>query len=177
MLEVGEPYIAGRTSWPEAVEYNYRAGAHELRMFFDSPRAPTINSVRAGAADFALVVEPPVIFLLYRFAPAIAWSDAPYSCHLVPEDQRTLPDAEGPQTRALLHVVLVDAGTGLIRALRLVTFSPAYTRALHDAIREQASSPWLSGPTYDAALADIYRRYPTSAELLKHAIAQTFGGA
>jgi hypothetical protein len=154
-----------------------RAEITRDQMFFDSPRAPTINSVRVGPADCALVVARPVILFLYRFAPAIAWSDAPYSWHLVPEDQRTLPGAESPATRAPIQIVLVDTATGLVLALRALTLSSAITHALHAAILEQAAEPWLSGATYDAALADIYRRYPTSAELLKHAISKTAGGA
>jgi protein-S-isoprenylcysteine O-methyltransferase Ste14 len=47
-----------------------------------------------------------------------------YSWHLVPEADRTLPDPEGPETRALLQVVLVDAETGLVRVLRTVAVDP-----------------------------------------------------
>jgi hypothetical protein len=103
-------------------------------------------------------------------------SDAPYSWHLVPETEQALPDAEGPETRALLQVVLPDAQTGLVRVLRAVTFSPSFTRALHDAIRAQAFSPWPGRAVYYAALRDLYRRYATTGCLLRRAVARTVGG-
>jgi len=57
-------------------------------------------------------------------------SDALYSWHLVPEGQRSLPPAaESAQTRALLHVILVDADMGIVLAVRMVSFSPDFTRS------------------------------------------------
>ncbi len=177
VLQVGKPYIPGRTDWREGVEYNYRAGAHEMRMFFERPAVSEVEAVRKGECEFALAVEGPVIFLLYCFRPAIDWSDAPFSWHLVPEIERTLPQQEGNETRALLHVDLIEAKTGIVRALRVVTFSPEFTYALHNAIREQAASPWLGRDAYDAALRDAYRHYARSEDLLKRAVARTVGGA
>jgi hypothetical protein len=176
VLQVGKPYIADRGQWPEAVEYNYRGGEHDLRMFFRAPGQQEVEAVRKGRCDFAVAVEGPVIFLLYCFRPAADWSDAPYSWHLLPETEQALPDVEGPETRALLQVVLTDAQTGLVRVLRAVTFSPSFTRALHRAIRQQAASPWPGRAAYDAALRDLYRRYATSEDLLRRAVAWTVGG-
>jgi hypothetical protein len=176
VLEVGKPYISGRREWPEGVEYNFRAGEHELCFFFRSPPRIEVEALLRGEAEFALVVDGPVIFLMYRFGEAINWSDAPYSWHLVPQDQRTLPDPEGPATRALLQIILVDAASGLILALRVVTFSPTFTRALHAAIRAQAENTWGGRAAYHAAFADLYRCYPTSADLLRCAGARTCGG-
>jgi hypothetical protein len=68
-----------------------------------------VQAVRKGECEFAVTVDGPVIFFLYRFGHAITWSDAPYSWHLVPEPQRSLPEVESEESGALLHVVLVDA--------------------------------------------------------------------
>jgi len=78
---------------------------------------------------------------------------------------------------APLQVVLVDAHTELVRALRVVTFSPTFTRALHGAIREQAASPWPGRDAHDAARRDQYWHYATSGDLLKRAVAHKVGGA
>jgi hypothetical protein len=158
------------------VDYNFRAGTHELRMFFRLPTRREVEAVRKGRCEFALAFEGPVIFLMYFFDPAIDWSDAPYCWHLVPEVERTLPQRGGPETRALLQANLVEAQSGLVRALRVVTFLPAFTRALHFAIREQAALPWLGREAYEEALASIYKRYPTSGDLLARAVARTVGG-
>jgi len=175
--EVGKPYIPGRTRWQEAGEYNYRGGAHELRLFFGRLGDREIRDVRQREAEFALFVEQPVILFLYRFGASIPWSDAPYSWWLVSPEQRTLPEPVGQaeETRDLLTTILIDADSGIIRAIRVVSLSPAFTTALHLAIREQASRPW--DPTeYDARLAALYRRYPTSRALLKAATSRTLGG-
>jgi hypothetical protein len=174
--QLDKPYVLGRTSWPEAVEYNFRSGEHELRLLLKWPSLAASNAVSHGPCEFALVVEGPVILFLYQFGAAIAWSDVPYLWHLLPKEQRTLPDAESSEARALLQVILVDAGTGLVRALRVVTFSLAFTGVIHAAIRSQAEFPWIGPVGYDIALANIYRRYPTTADLLRHAIARTRGG-
>jgi hypothetical protein len=159
------------------VQYNFRDGAHELLLWLGSPSPAEVADIRQGEAEFALVVEPPVIVLLYRFGRSIRWSDAPYSWHRVPAGQRTLPEPlpEGEEGRALLQIVLVDAATGIVRALRAVTLAPAFTAALHLAIREQARQPWDSN-AYDRALQRLYARYPTSEAMLAQAAARTTGG-
>jgi hypothetical protein len=107
-------------------------------MFFEAPRP----AVRNGKCEFAVTVEGPVIFFLYRFGHTITWSDVPYSWCLVPEVQWSLPEPEGEESPALLHIILVNAGTGIVRVLRGVTLSPAFTQALDEAIRAQAAAPW-----------------------------------
>jgi len=95
---------------------------------------------------------------------------------LISEGNRTLPDAEGPETRGLFQNVLMDTQAALVWVLRAVTFSPTFTNALHDAIRKQAASPWPGREAYDASLRDLYWRYATSQDLLNHAVARTVGG-
>ena len=176
ILSLGQQYIPGRSQYPEAVQYNWRGGQHELLMWLASPSRAEISDIRQGQAEFALVVEPPLIVLLYRFGRAIPWSDAPYSWHLVPEAEQTLPDTtDAIEPHALLQVILVDASTGLVQGLRAVSFSPAFTAALHSAIAEQAGQPWDAG-AYNAALASLYGRYPSSTELLGQARSRTRGG-
>lgn len=177
--QVGQPYIVGRTRWPEAVEYNYRQGAHELRMFMRHITAKERSDIRRGPAEFAVVVHEPIIFMLYRFGagahPSIPWSDAPYSIHMVPADQRTTPPDLAASAGVLLQIVLVNAETGLIEALRVVSLSPHLSRHLHAAIQTQAARPF-DPDTYDAALAAAYQRYPTSDALLTTALARSHGG-
>lgn len=139
-------------------------------MFWAGITPRDVASITGGRAAFGLAVVGPVIFFLYRFDPACPWSDAPYSIHLVPEEERALPGpalASGAQTaqHALLNVVLVEATNGIVRGLRAITFSPRLTTALHLAIRDQLAAPW-SAAAYDAALADAYRRHPTTRSLV-----------
>lgn len=174
---VGKPYIPGRRNWPENCEYNYRSGTHELRMFLRGLTGPEVMAIRRGECEFGLFVQEDIILLLYRFDAAVAWSDAPYSWHRVPEGQRDFPEPHGsPEGRDTLQVILVDALTGIVRALRIVSFSPAFTMVLRSAIRDQAARPWPGAAEYDRQLKQIYNRY-TSEQIVARAIARTMGGA
>lgn len=155
--EVGKLYSATRTRWPEAVEYNYRGGAHELRMFLTRLTAQDIDAIANGPMRLGLLVEPPVIMLVYRFGEAVPYSDAPYSIHMVPEGERTPPSDINADERQLLQIILVSAETGIIRALRVVTFTETFSRRLHQAIRDQLAAPF-DQVAYDRKLAAIYRR-------------------
>jgi hypothetical protein len=174
-LEVGKPYHPNVSTWPEGGEYNFRAGQHELLLRFGNLKPEEIRDVAEAVCEFALTVEQGIIFLLYRFGRAIDWSDAPYAWRLVPENQRQLPAPEATgQTRALLNVILIEATTGIVRAIRAVTFSPEMTRALHQAIREQAAQAW-NVEAFDADLAAIYKQF-SNHDLLRRAIVRCRGG-
>ena len=56
----------------------------------------------------------------------------------------------------MLSVILVDARNGIVKALRTLTFSPVFTRSLHDAIRAQAARPWPGREEYDHQIARTY---------------------
>jgi len=175
MYVVGQPYVPGRTQWLETVDYHYRVGGHELRLFFESPSPTEVAAVSEGRGEFALYAEDDVIFLGYRFEP-LGWSDQPFSWHLVPEDERILPPEDHPEARAMLFVILVDALTGLVRAMRALTFSPAFTRALHGAIRAQAARPWPGNDEYARQLRALYGRLGSSDALAAQAQARCVGG-
>ncbi|OFV96787.1 MAG: hypothetical protein A3H28_13750 [Acidobacteria bacterium RIFCSPLOWO2_02_FULL_61_28] len=176
LYQVGKPYIAGRRRWPEAVYYSYHRGGHWLRVFFHSLSVSEVEEVETGECDFALAVDGPIIFLLYRFGDTSRWQHASYSWHVVPERERKLPKPGTVESRAFLSVILVAAQSGMVRAVRRFSVSREFTQALHAAIRDQAASPWPGRAAYDAALADTYRRYPTSTDLLSLALARCRGG-
>jgi len=170
--EVGQPYVVGRTSWPEGAEYDYCGGEHELAVFLGSPKAREAEAVRRGKYQFALVMGPSVFFLMYRFGKAIKWSHGPCSWELASgERQRAAPGAMKTAMQAPLRVVLVDAQTGLVRALRTVTLPPGFACHLVEALRYLM--PLATRADYDAAIADMKRLYPTRRRLLERAVACT----
>jgi hypothetical protein len=177
---VGQLYRPTRTRWDEGVDYNYRSGSHELRMFLGGPTQREIRDITQGPCEFALLPYKDVLFFLYRFGTALPWSDATYSFHLV---RRSLPDeaippgpAQMQEPHDLLTVILVDATTGVIKGLRVATFSPAFTAALRSSIQRQVESPWPGDKEYDRQLAEAYAKYPSSQAMLKDAISRTVGG-
>lgn len=172
-LSVGELYHPGKTKWPETAQYNYRGGAHELLILMASPKPEEVESVRSGRADFGLLLKPPVMLLLYKFAPRVPWSDAPFSVHLVPEVERQLPPDPVGEERATVQTILVDANTGIVQALRLLSLTPAFTAGLHRAIRAQAQIPWVAR-SFDSTLQQLYTA--SSKELAEQADLRCRGG-
>lgn len=167
-FEVGKLYHPDRTRWPECSQYNYRGGNHDFVLFWRRPSPTEVETWRKGRIEFALLVDGPVIFLFFK-PEGGQWSDAAFTWHLVPAEERQLPPpVESTETRALLQITLVDADTGIIRVLRAATLSPAFTAELHDAIRRQAETPW-DPAAYQRALDDAYRRHPHSREMAKAA--------
>ena len=98
--------------------------------------------------------------MLYRFGHGVDWSDAPYSIHLVqPQEDRILPP-EVVDAGVILNIVLVDASTGIIKALRAISMPPGFTQPLHKAIREQAAMPFTRA-AYNGELESLYKGYPS----------------
>ena len=174
-LEVGKLYIPGRTRWPEAVEYNWYDGGHELRMFYARPSVREIAAVRKGRAEFGLFRTVRAVFLLARFGD-MNWMDAPYSYHLLPADRRPDLNVElDPETRFLCQILLIDASTGILHVLRGVTFSPEFSRELLDAVRAQAQAGF-STRNYDEEINRVYASNTTD-QLVRSAWIRCVGGA
>ena len=143
-LEVGKPYHPGRRRWPEGSDYNFRNGGHELRLFVGGATLPEVEAVRSGPVQFGFFAEPEGLFLITRFGTRMSF-DCSYNWHRVSENDRTLPpptEETSPELRALLTILLIEATNGVVLAIRTVTFSPEFTRALHRAIADQAGAPY-----------------------------------
>lgn len=170
IYQVGALYHPQRTRWPERIEYNYRAQTHELRLFLARLTPDEIAAIATGPAELAVVVRLPVILVLCRFGTALPWSEAPYTIHLVPAAERTIPPVLAPDERPLLHVILVEATTGIIRAVRVIALAPRLAQALHTAIREQAAQPW-DAAAFDQQLARLQQQ-GTPAQYARQATAR-----
>lgn len=152
ILAVGKPYIPGRRNWPDSTaDYNWRAGGHELRLFVANISKAELRAVESRRLDFGLLVDLPELYIISRFfdprnpAKMVISFDCSYTPHLVQPSERTPPPAfeeTNPKLRALVTVILVEATSGIVAALRASTYSPEFTRALHRAISEQLAMPF-----------------------------------
>ena len=170
-LEVGKPYIPGKANFAEGGEYNYRSGTHELRLFLRDATDEEISAVESGEAEFAFAYEQPdILMFLFRFGRVLTWSDAPYTPHLVPEAQRTEPPALAADERALLTIILIDAHSGIVKAIRVVSLSSQMSAKLHAHIQRQFAALWNEA-AYDAGLKSVQARF-TSPALARRAVAR-----
>ena len=178
-LEVGKPYDPRRRYWSEGADYNFRSGAHELRIFLARPTRSEVEAIRAGPVEFGFFAEPLGLFLLTRFGTALSF-DCSYHWQRMAEvtGDRTLPPASletSPALRALVAIILVEATSGVVLVLRAVTFSPEFTRAIHRAIADQVGAP------YDRAAherwADETTRRLSTDQLWERCTTRCQGGA
>ena len=143
-IEVGKLYDPHRRRWPEGADYDFRGGAHELCIFLDGATAAEVEAIKSGPVEFGFFADPMGLFLITRFGSQHSF-DCSYNWHRVAMAERTLPpptDETSPALRAPCTIILVDAADGIVLALRSVTFSPEFSRALHRAIADQVVAPY-----------------------------------
>ena len=176
IVAIGKPLFEGRTELPEAIEYNYQSGDHTLLLSMKNLHPKEIEAVRQDEAEFGLYCENSILFLLYRFGEALPWSDSAFSWWNIAEEDRRIPaPPQNPAERILLKIILIEAATGIVKAIRVTTLSPAFTEKLHDAIREQATGEEFSRAEFVARSLLVYENQ-TPAELAAKAVVKTRGG-
>ncbi len=176
IVAIGKPLFEERCELPEAIEYNYQSGDHTLLLSMKNLHPKEIEAVRESEAEFGLYCENSILFLLYRFGEALPWSDSAFSWWNIAEEDRRIPaPIENPAERILLKIILVEAATGIVKAIRVTTLSPVFTEKLHDAIRQQATSQPFSRDEFVARSLLVYKKR-TPAELAAKASIKTKGG-
>jgi hypothetical protein len=63
-------------------------------------------------------------------------------------------------------VVLVDADSGIVRAIRAVTWPPRFVAVVRHSLDRMLGTPF-SPQAADVALEVLYARYPRTAELVR----------
>jgi hypothetical protein len=156
--------------------YDYCCGDHELILTAPRVTAAQAGAVESGEAQFALIVEEPVIILCSRFGEEVPWTAAPVCWHSLPSEARRLPPSAGSpdEVRALLHVTLEEGLTGRRRAERNLTLWLDFTRALNEAIRDQVQSA-PDPRAFQHASAKLKLRAPTPESLIGLARARSLG--
>ena len=165
--QIGEVYSPDHTEYGEATQYSYHDGAHDLVLFWTNPTADEIAGFRSQPVEFALYVQQPVLFLLFRIVEVCEWSDVAYNVHLLRNEAPAIPN-EPPGDRARVQMTLVDASNGIVRAKRVVGMGPSMTQAMRHSLQEQTTLPF-SRFDYEALVQQAYARYPDSDAMLKDA--------
>ena len=132
----------------EEAQYQHRHGSHRLILGNRDLTARQVAAVKHAEAEFALVVEKPLIVLGARFGSHPWVWTAPYNWHFAPPAERVVP-ARLPLTPetfsrlwSSLRIAIVDPATRRTHTRRAVALRPEFTHALHAALREQALRPF-----------------------------------
>lgn len=176
IVAIGKRLFENRNNLPEAIEYNYQAGDHTLLLSMKNLHPKEVEAVRESEAEFGLYCENGIVFLLYRFGEILPWSDSAFSWWNVSEEDRRIPaPPKNPAERILLKIILVEAGNGIVKAIRVTTLSPQFTEKLNDAIRAQATGEPFSRDEFVNRSLQIYQKF-TPADFAMNAIVKTKGG-
>lgn len=164
--QVGELYNPAVTSWPdERMEWTLSPQGVELLLTYSHPSDAEVDAVRRGPARFALLAGDGALILAHRFEP-LPWADTPWQA-----SRQRLPvgvEAAGDGERLIVSIVLVDAATGVIKAVRVVTWPERFATAMAHAVLRQAQT---AAPDEVGAreIEAWYRRYPSTPELVRAA--------
>lgn len=174
-LEVGKPFHTDHDNWPEGVLYSFNRGQHSLTIFINEPQESEILAFRNAQVKFSLTTLEGIIFVGAFIPGILAWSDAPFHIKLQSEETWCeSTDPKTPETRIMLSLFLVNAASGILEAMRLVTYSPAFSRAFEAAIHDQKVAPF-DPATYNRDLGDIQMKM-TSPQIVRKAHITCTGG-
>jgi hypothetical protein len=163
-VRVGDPYDPSRSSWPEDASYSASGGRHGLFWAVARPSPELVAGVAAGPYRLALARPPSVPFFYVAFAfGAEPWRLVPVSWHRLPATERAAAPGD-PDTP--LVVVLVDATTGVVLALRAVLMAHGLVSRIHGALEEQARRPWVGEAAFREAVTAAGRRH-TPEEMVR----------
>jgi hypothetical protein len=175
IYRVGGLYREEHHCWREGTQLTYSPNGLELTLFHRDISQVVIADVQRGSAEFAMIVDHPLIVLAYRFGTSSFWNDVPYCWHLDPSHRRVIPKIDpSPEARVLLWVSLVGANDGIIHAQRGLTFSPSFTSALNHTLRAQAMTGFVPEDC-TSAISRLYLRYPSITDRLALAVVRTMG--
>ncbi|WP_327391469.1 hypothetical protein OG728_39020 (plasmid) [Streptomyces microflavus] len=177
-LAVGEPYPR-QLPWRDGTcEIRINEHGVEFLLAFASPKPHEVKAFRQGNAEFALVPGQHHVMWAYKFTDpqdsnsrhGIPWSDQPWEYHR----QAAVSPTGAPAGRGgsfPLQLVLVDADTGVVEALRLVGPPAEFADALRDAVDAQAAVPFDPAAA-DREIAAVYARCATTTDLVLSAVAR-----
>lgn len=172
-FQVGQPLIPGRDNLPEGIGYSYDRGGHLLLVRYNDLTQEQIQQHKDGKTAFALLVHGSALFILSRLAFDGGWSDTPYNWWEAPAPERQRPDLSSGA--AAVVVVLVEARTGIVKSLKLMSWTRKFTKALHEALAKQARSAY-DPRQYQKDIQSAYRKWESPDAMAADAIARCIGG-
>jgi hypothetical protein len=167
LYKVGELLEEGKTSYQEGVRFDYTHDGAILLLFYNNADEKELLDIRKGSLKIGMYVKDEVIFMLFKFASQ-NWIDAPYSVHLskLYEFDNI---AEGMGIG--LHIFLVDASTGILKAMRLIGLPTKFSKSFQKAVLAQKEIEFDKSK-YAQKINMVYGNYSTDdlvegAEIVK----------
>lgn len=126
-----------------------------LKLKFTNPTAKEKQAIKNGETSFKITIIDGIIFFLSRFGD-LNWTDAPFHRDLSSASSIAIPNND--KDGLSLHVLLINAATGVLMSQRIIGLSNQFSRQLVAAILAQQS---IDLHTYQLVIDDIFARYTT----------------
>ncbi len=154
---------------PEGMSIALMNGVPML-LFNFSVTEKNIAAFQQGSISFGLFSENNCLFFLFKIDKFLDWSDLAFTIHLAQDEK--IEDNEGYLP---FNIVLVDSGTSIIKALRMVTVSPEF-RSMLAQITQQQALERFDTIDYYKKIGAIYKKYPSASSMLKKVAIVEQGG-
>jgi hypothetical protein len=171
-IKVGKPFLDRFGPLTPGVQLSLSGTTPELHLIFDKLTQAEVEAVRSGPARFGVYQFKQVLFFLYRFDPAIPWSDTPYHIALERPHREVNLQLLTEQSRALLTIYLISAEDGIVQVIRALTLNPETTRALWQAVLLQ--DPDKLPEHYDNDIEQAYAQL-NSAQMAREGVVSKGG--
>jgi hypothetical protein len=150
----------------EGVTFEFLPDGAILLIAYNSPTSKEISTVKSGLYEFKISEVNNIMFLLSRFG-TLNWMDSPFCAFYAQYDLHKLK-IENENEGIALHVLLVDASTGKLKAQRIIGLQHDFSENLISASLRQLAP--ASRSDYNNALQQVYLKYDTM-DLVNMAIA------
>jgi hypothetical protein len=154
---------------PEGMSISLMNGI-PLLLFNFAVTKKNIAAFQHGSISFGLFSENNCLFFLFKIDRFLDWSDLAFTIHLA-EDEEIADN----QSYLPFSLVLVESGTSIIKALRMVTVSPEFRSVLAQITQQQAQERFDTIDYYKK-IGAIYKKYPLASSMLKKVAIVEQGG-
>ena len=159
IIRVGEPLGDSKESFEEGMVFDIAANGANFRIAYHNIQKQEVSVIEDCNPVFSIIAINGVIFFLAKFGE-IPWMDAPYDVHLS-DTGMTIPDTSYTDGTGLaLTVILVDAKTRIVQALRVFRLETWLSQRLKHLADEQRNKPF-NYDKYRAKVKAIYARHST----------------
>lgn len=173
-LVLGEQYLQGVTYGDtERFEYHYDDGTHLLQCILPNIREQEVKAFQTGTVHVGLYAYQHSIFFVFKIEGVYDWSDQAFALAMLPPAKRHVEACE-PGQHIVLTIALVESTTGVVKGIRVVTYSAHLSAHFTQLLQAQINEK-LSVEQHQRNVQQIYRAFPNSAMLAKAAITERAG--
>lgn len=155
-LKVGKLFKPGVTRYQEGVKFDFTNEGGNLFLFYSSPTNIEIANITKGKVQYGYYKNGQVILMLFKFGSE-NWLDAPYSINLSTNLTELKEISEG--SGYAVNIYLVDAATGILKGMRLISFTTKMSKMFREDLLKQKELP---NEDFGAKLNAIYKANTTN---------------